>query len=409
MTTLIVFSHLRWSFVYQRPQQLLTRISRSHPVVYIEEPVHTDGPSELKCARTLPNLTVLVPHTAADAAGFHDDQLPVLQPLIAEYLARERIADYLVWIYTPMALPLIAALRPRAVVYDCMDELSAFDHAPRQLPQRENALFGRADLVIAGGLSLFEAKRTRHSNVHLLPSSVDSHHFAPGNLDASSAQHRAVADIQGGIAQPRLGFFGVIDERMDMALIDTLARCHPAWQIVMVGPVVKIDPASLCRLANVHWAGMQPYELLPYFLAGWDICLMPFAINQATRFISPTKTLEYFAGERPVVSTPVRDVVRLYGEAVDVGAGAEFVRACERCLCRAEADQADRLKSMRRLVAQSSWDVSALRVQALIEETLGRDPNGDATPAVASTGSRPPAVRALADCRTATGVRSGAG
>jgi glycosyltransferase involved in cell wall biosynthesis len=370
MTTLIVFSHLRWAFVFQRPQHLLTRISRNHRVVYVEEPVRTAGPAWLKCTAVTSSLTVLVPHTPCDAPGFHDDQLPILQQLIAEYVDRERIADHVAWLYTPMALPLLAPLNSRVVVYDCMDELAAFDYAPRQLQQRESALFRRADLVITGGPALFEAKRGRHPNVHLLPSSVDSRHYAPENLERDGAHHREVQAIQGSLPRPRLGFFGVIDERLDVALIGSLARSHPEWQLVMVGPVVKIDPNSLPRQANILWTGMQPYERLPYFVDGWDLCLMPFAINRATQFISPTKTLEYFAGQRPVVSTPVRDVVRLYGEALDIGAGDEFIRACERALGRTQRERTQQLEAMERIVAQSSWDVSALRVQALIEQAI---------------------------------------
>ena len=405
MTTLIVFSHLRWAFVFQRPQHLLTRISRNHRVVYVEEPVRTAGPAWLKCTAVTSSLTVLVPHTPCDAPGFHDDQLPILQQLIAEYVDRERIADHVAWLYTPMALPLLAPLNSRVVVYDCMDELAAFDYAPRQLQQRESALFRRADLVITGGPALFDAKRGRHPNVHLLASSVDSRHFAPQNLERGGARDREVQEIQGSTPRPRVGFFGVIDERLDVELIGKLARSHPEWQVVMVGPVVKIDPRSLPDEPNILWTGMQPYERLPYFLDGWDLCLMPFAINRATQFISPTKTLEYFAGQRPVVSTPVRDVVRLYGEALDIGAGDDFIRAFERALSRSECERAQRLESMERIVAQSSWDVSALRVQALIEQAMV-----DAESRVVSEATvvRAAPARAVAITKLAGEIRSSA-
>jgi glycosyltransferase involved in cell wall biosynthesis len=384
-TTLIVFSHLRWGFVYQRPQHLLTRLSQRYRIVYVEEPVHSDAPPRLECIVKSPTLQVLVPHTPIAAPGFHDDQLAVMQSLLAAWLRRERIRDYAAWLYTPMALPLVAPLRPRAVIYDCMDELSAFDHAPRQLQQRESALFRRADLVLTGGPSLYEAKKHRHANVHCLPSSVDSRHYAPQSLDPTSPQHRDVQAIQGAADGPRLGFFGVIDERLDTQLVGAIARAHPQWQIVMVGPVVKIDPASLPRGTNIVWAGMQPYERLPYFVASWDVCLLPFAINRATKFISPTKTLEYFAGERPVVSTPVPDVVALYGEALDIGSGEDFIRACEASLARSGVEREARLHAMRRVVERSSWDVTAMRIDSLIRAALNA---GDGVAAASARAGR---------------------
>lgn len=368
---LIVFSHLRWGFVYQRPQHLMSRLSQHYRVLFVEEPVFSDGPARLDRMPQGPGLDVLVPHTPIDAAGFHDDQLAVLQGLLADHLAAEAIDDYAVWFYTPMALPLLAPLRPRAVVFDCMDELSAFDHAPRQLRQREAALLKTADLVLTGGPALYEAKRTQHPEVHCVPSSVDAAHFAPEHLDASTELAREADALQAHLPAPRLGFFGVIDERFDVALLETLALAHPEWQLVMAGPVVKIDPTRLPRLANVHWLGMQSYARLPHLLAGWDVCLMPFALNESTRFISPTKTLEYMAGEKPIVSTPVRDVVGLYGDTVRIAeAGPDFVRACEQALAETAADREDRRARMALTVQRSSWDRVADTVHALIEKAV---------------------------------------
>ncbi len=374
MSHLIVFSHLRWAFVYQRPQHLLSRLGPHHPVLFIEEPVYldpADGPPRIDRIPKGPGVEVLVPRTPIAAGGFHDDQLPVLKPLLAEYLRRHAIDDYLVWFYTPMALPLLSELRPRAVVYDCMDELSAFKDAPRQLRQRETALMKATDIVFTGGPALYEAKRSLHPNVHGLPSSVDAAHFASTSLDPASDAAAEAARLQGGLGRPRLGFFGVIDERLDTALVDALARARPDWQIVMVGPVVKIDPARLPQHANLHWLGMQPYAVLPHLMAGWDVCLMPFALNEATRFISPTKTLEYLAGGKPVVSTAVPDVVGLYGDVVRIAHDAPgFIAACEAALGAPEEDRESLRQRSSATVARSSWDHAAQRVLALIDPVI---------------------------------------
>ena len=363
MPTLIVFCHLRWDFVYQRPQQVLTRLARHYRIVVIEEPVYHPGPSYLHKTTPAPNVTVCQPHTPGAASGFHDDQIPLLRPLLAE-LAADGSAP-IVWLYTPMALPLVAPLRPALVVYDCMDELAAFKNAPKQLLQRESALFNLADLVFAGGPSLYAAKARRHAHVHCLPSSVDVVHFEqarPGGAD-----HPA----QAALPAPRLGFYGVLDERFDADLIAALAAARPHWQLVLVGPVVKIEAARLPRAPNVHYYGQQPYQALPHFLAGWDVCLLPFALNDATRFISPTKVLEYMAAERPIVSTAIADVAGPYGAVVAIASNAaEFIGACDAALAAPAAARAAQAARMRAIVAATSWDATAERMHALIARAL---------------------------------------
>ena len=371
MTTLIVFSHLRWSFVYQRPQHLLSRLARDHRVLFVEEPLYAEGRARLERTPIGPNLELLVAHTGVHAPGFHDDQLSVVTPLLANHLRDHGIDDYVVWFYTPMALPLIAPLRPRAIVYDCMDELSAFHQAPRQLRQRESALLKIASLVLTGGPALYESKRAQHPNVHCLPSAVDAAHFDVAALDATSPAARIAEAVHADLPRPRLGFFGVIDERFDLGLLAACAAARPHWSFVMVGPVVKIDPAQLPRLSNIHWVGMQAYETLPPLMAGWDVCLMPFALNASTRYISPTKTLEYMAGGKPIVSTPVHDVVGLYGEVVAIASDADqFIAGCESALAEDPAARARRQATMAAIVQRSSWDAAAQTVRALLREAL---------------------------------------
>ena len=364
---LVVFSHVRWDFVHGRAQQILSRLARRYRVLFVEEPKYASGdPRGALCApRT--GVTVLTPHTPLTAPGFHDDQIPLLQKLVGQALAREGFRDYGAWLYTPMALPLLQKLSPRIVVYDCMDELTAFRAAPRQLVQRENALMRIANVVFAAGPSLFDARRARHPNVHLFPGSVDRAHFARG-ADASST-HPAIR----ALSRPRLGYVGVLDERVDFVLLRAMAERRPEWEICLVGPVCDVDPALLPRLPNVHHLGSLPYADLPAFLAGLDVALLPFVGGDATRFMSPTAALEYMAAERPIVATPVGDVKRLYGHVVRLGDGIDaFVGACDAALVEPAASRFARIAEMRRVVAATSWDDTAREMARLIEEAALR-------------------------------------
>jgi UDP-galactopyranose mutase len=360
MPTIVVFCHLRWDFVFQRPQQLLSRLAQHYRILFIEEPVHDAADSFMELCSPAPNVTVCRPHTPSASPGFHDDQIPLLQPLLASLL--DDGERPVVWFYTPMALPLLQQFDASLVVYDCMDELAAFKNPPRQLLQRESALLNLADLVFAGGPSLYEAKRARHPSVHCLPSSVDVRHFEQAR--GGAGQH----PLQAAIPNPRLGFYGVIDERFDGGLIAELAKARPHWHIVLIGPVVKIDPQSLPQRPNIHYLGQQTYADLPSFLAGWDVCLLPFAINDATRYISPTKVLEYMAAELPIVSTPIADVVKPYGHIAAIARDAtEFIAACDAALDLPMDERGLLFAAMRRIVSSTSWDVTAEAMRTLMQ------------------------------------------
>jgi glycosyltransferase involved in cell wall biosynthesis len=364
MPTLIVFCHLRWDFVFQRPQHLMTRLAEHYNILFVEEPVFDEGQAYLQKTEVARNITVVRPHTPIHAGGFHDDQLPTLQALLADgNLVAEGERPY-VWFYTPMALPLLQGFDPALVIYDCMDELAAFKNPPKQLLQRESALLNIADLCFTGGPSLYEAKKNRHPNAHCFSSSVDAKHFQQA-LDRSNSHPE-----QAGIAHPRLGFYGVIDERFDTELIKEVAAARPDWQIVLVGPVVKIDPANLPRANNIHYMGQRTYDELPKFLAGWDVCLLPFALNESTKFISPTKVLEYMAAELPSVSTPITDVKVPYGDVVAIAeTPAEFIAACDRMLALSAEEKASLAARVRAVVANTSWDKTASRMHQLIQTT----------------------------------------
>jgi len=291
--------------------------------------------------------------------------LPYIKQLLRELMELEDLDSYAVWFYTPMALPLADGLKPQAIIYDCMDELSAFHNAPTELLEREVGLLNIADLVLTGGASLYRAKKDRHANVHCFPSSVDAKHFA------AAANGMQEAADQADLPHPRLGFFGVIDERLDIRLLQAMADAHPEWSICMVGPVVKIDPATLPKNPNIRYFGQRSYQALPSYLKGWDVCLLPFALNRSTEFISPTKTLEYMAAGKPIVSTPITDVASQFADTVYLGqTPAEFIAACERALNASQRERARRQKGMREVISKTSWDTTAAAVNELINGVL---------------------------------------
>ncbi len=369
---IVTFSHLRWDFVHQRPQHLLSGLAHHHPVYFIEEPlVSKSSDPHWEFFDRAPNVKVCRPHTSCESPGFHPDQFPLLAELLQDLIEREQLHRHILWFYTPMALPLTNDWKPLATVYDCMDELSAFLGAPLELRQREQELLNRADLVFTGGPSLYRAKKDRHPHVHCFPSSVDAKHFATATNGIAEAAE------QSRLPHPRLGFYGVIDERLDLQLVDALAAAHPEWQIVLVGPVVKIDPDTLPRRPNIHYFGQRSYADLPSFLKGWDVCLMPFARNRSTEFISPTKTLEYMAAEKMIVSTPITDVAQPYGHLVYLGSTpSEFIQACEQALAVDPEERARRVAGMREVLQRGSWASTVKQMKVLIDRTAASRTRG---------------------------------
>ncbi len=365
---LLVFSHLRWHFVTQRPQHLLGRASQTRPVYFWEEPFLHDpsnAPSHARVGRALeflhadglPNVTVIRPHFYRG-----DDAEAGQRRLLDDFLQRQHISRFDAWFYTPMALAFAAHLTPEVTVYDAMDELSAFAGAPAALLDHERELLRRADVVFTGGHSLFEHKRALHDNIHAFPSSIEKEHFK----QALAPQTDPVD--QKNIPHPRVGFYGVLDERFDRNLLHEVAAMRPNVHFILLGPVVKIDPAALPQADNIHYIGSKSYTELPAYLAGWDAAMLPFALNESTRFISPTKTPEYLAAGKCVVSTPIRDVVHDYGDAglVEIAATPEaFAEAIDRCL-NAPPDAAKQARIDRKL-GQSSWDSTWAAMSAQIE------------------------------------------
>jgi UDP-galactopyranose mutase len=362
---LLCFSHLRWDFVYQRPQHLLKRAAKDRRVFFFEEPVFDDGSIKLEISEKPDGVQVVVPHLPGGLSS-QIARDTVLKAMLLRMLHNHEINEYVCWYYTPMALSYTCDLTPKAIVYDCMDELSAFRGAPEMLGILEQELFRRSDLVFTGGRSLYESKKQQHHSIYCFPSSIDWEHFKSARTILSDPPD------QKEIPNPRLGFFGVVDERFDIDLLNSIAAARPDWHFVIVGPVVKIDPSSLPRRPNIHYLGAKHYQELPHYIAGWKVALLLFALNEATRFISPTKTPEYLAAGKPIVSTPIRDVVKPYGERglVAIANGPEeFIKAIERALNQDERSE-EWLNNVDAFLSLTSWDQTWVEMSELIDATI---------------------------------------
>lgn len=346
---LVCFSHLRWNFVYQRPQHLLTRFAKHNRVFVVEEPIFHDAPDKLHISEPIKNVFVAVPHLQHGLP--HEAVLQKQREMVSNLLSVMEINSFVSWYYTPMALTFTNHLTPAVTVYDCMDELAAFKFAPTELKEQEQLLMQKADVVFTGGYSIYEAKKTKHPNIYPFPSSIDKAHFAAARTITADPQD------QTAIPHPRFGFYGVIDERFDIDMIAGAATARPDWQFVLIGPVVKIDPATLPKNENIHYLGGKSYEELPKYLSGWDVAVIPFAMNESTRYISPTKTPEYLAAGKPVISTPIRDVVSPYAEnkLVNIASNAaEFVIHGDRII--AQGTTPEWLARVDSFLSGNSWD-----------------------------------------------------
>jgi UDP-galactopyranose mutase len=353
--------------VFQRPQHLLTRFSKDYRVYFVEEPIFNAARNEyiIDQNKDHPNLFVVVPHIKTGTP--EEERNLIMKELMNELILKENMNHYISWYYSPMSLYWSEHLSPEMIVYDCMDELSAFKFAPIELKKKEIELMGLADVVFTGGRTLFEAKKHAHPNIFCFPSSIDKDHFSLARtMDVEPHDQK-------GISHPRLGFFGVIDERLDIELIEKLSKLRPDWDIILVGPIIKIDPATLPQRQNIHYLGGKDYKELPAYLSGWDIAILPFAKNESTRFISPTKTPEYLAGGKPVISTSITDVVNPYGlkGLVEIADTAEeFIAAAEGIF------QNDvplkRIQKADDFLANISWDETWKEMNNIIEATMNR-------------------------------------
>src|SRR3954463_5859844 len=389
---IIVHSHLRWDFVWQRPQQILSRFAAHVPVLFIEEPIFLDDLSTPRLDISVPfaNIFRAVPYVSGESRDEHDAATAIVRSLAQDAIARDaklkgRFLNPIQWFYSPVTAPsMLGAFNEIAVVYDCMDELAQFRFAHPDLPRRERLLLANADIVFTGGRKLYDAKRRYHRNVHFFGCGVDVGHFGKARLEETAVP----ADIA-DLPKPVFGYFGVIDERIDYELIERLAAHNPAASVVMLGPVVKVDPAGLPQGHNIHWLGKRDYEALPAYVKGFDVCLMPFALNEATEFINPTKTLEYMAARKPIVSTAVADVVRNFTPVVRVAKSAsEFVSLAARV--SRNPDLVLLAEGVKK--AQSaSWESIVSQMRRLITNAIG-----EARPETLEIAARPARLTELA-------------
>ena len=373
--SIIVHCHLCWDWVWQRPQQFLSRLSQRHRILFVEtaapDPALASPLVRFRPADNYPNLTLLrlqFPAWRWEDADYVDQER---RRLVREFLAGPGAGQFdrpIQWFYDPMAVVAFAGhMGEILTVYDCMDELSQFRGAPAALREREAELLARADVVFTGGRKLFEAKSRFHHNCHFFGCGVDWEHFGR----ARETGTRVPTELA-GLPGPVLGFFGVIDERMDYGLVERLAERHPDWSIVLVGPVSKVDPNSLPRRPNLHWLGARPYTELPALCKGFDVCLMPFALNAATEYINPTKALEYMATGRMIVSTAVPDVVRNFEAVIRIARSPEeFVSLCERAI---EAPDVARIARGLHLARDNSWDTIVAQLETHIQTALQATP-----------------------------------
>lgn len=361
---LLCLSHLRWDFVYQRPQHLLTRFSEIFSTYFLEEPIHdTANDPYLHISKRLPNLWVVVPHIPSGLSKAEEKL--VMKQLMDKFIKKEDGDNFLFWYYTPMALSFTEQLNPALTVYDCMDELSLFKNAPAELKELEKRLMAKSDVVFTGGHSLYEAKKHQHANIYAFPSSIDKSHFVKARTN--KVQPSDQAQVKG----IKLGFYGVIDERFDIELIRAVADVRPNWNFMLIGPVLKINRALLPKNKNIHYLGQKNYEQLPYYLSGWDVALIPFMLNDSTKFISPTKTPEYLSAGKPVVSTAIRDVVNPYAKnkLVHIGFTAEdFIDAIESELNN--KNRKDWLTKVDTFLSKNSWDNTCESMLTCIQNSI---------------------------------------
>jgi glycosyltransferase involved in cell wall biosynthesis len=368
---IVVFSHLRWKFVWQRPQQLLSRIAANHKVLFVELTqfdLKEGCEPQLKLESVATNVTVANIHLASNLVGTSEvDRLmrKFCKFAIEAVNAHGEFDNPLLWYYSPMdAGWALGHINGRGIVYDCMDELSQFKGAPPEMLERERKLIAAADIIFTGGYELWLKKKRQHQNVHFFGCGVEFDHF-----NQAQERRKPIPQDMQGFSKPVVGWFGVVDERVDYDLVAELARIRPQYDFVLVGPVVKVDPASLPQANNIHWLGGRDYKVLPGYCRAFDVCMMCFALNEATEFINPTKALEYLATGKPIVSTPVKDVVRQYLDHVLIASTVEeFALQIDRSIQTPDSAMIARGLQKARL---ASWDSTVAEMRRLIAKSLG--------------------------------------
>jgi len=356
----VVFSHLRWEFVTQRPQHLMKRFSKHAQVLFVEESIPSDRKSPAHIFSPSKNITVMQPIVSSDKYTIQ------VGKLIRNFMKQNKWDTPRLWFYSAMFVDMLYQVPHTQVIYDCMDELSAFLGAPESLVMNERLLLSKADTVFTGGKSLYESKRRLHDHVHCFPSSVDKHHFEKALVSKKTSSPKDIERIPG----KKVGFYGVIDERIDLNLLQELAVLNPDISFIMIGPVVKIAVNSLPNQKNIFYLGGKSYDQLPQYLKEFDIAMMPFALNNSTKFISPTKTLEFMAAKKPIISTPITDVAKIYPQEVTIAENSlEFSKAIRAYLAESVAAKKTREHRQTIVIDQTSWDATAKEMESIMTKT----------------------------------------
>jgi glycosyltransferase involved in cell wall biosynthesis len=356
----IVFSHLRWDFVTQRPQHIMNRLAKSSQIIFVEEPIEPeDGEGGLvKMFKPSKNITVIQPLVQ------WSEYTEKIGKFLRQHIRRQKWQKPRLWFYSPMFVEMAFEIPHSLIVHDCMDELSAFLGASPELLKNEHRLLEKADIVFTGGRSLYNSKKRLHDNVHCFPSSVDKEHFVQALLPKVK-----IPTEMRDIPEPRVGFYGVIDERVDFDLIAELAYLNPLVSFVMIGPVVKVDYAILPQRKNIYYLGGRNYSELPNYLKSFDIAMMPFALNKSTEFISPTKTLEFMAAKKPIISTAITDVAEVYPKEVTIVQNSlEFTSAIRSYLNESASARRLRQRQQTNVVEKTSWDRTVAEMEKMMNK-----------------------------------------
>lgn len=378
--TIVCFSHLAWDRkLFQRPQQLMLRFSKRFNVLYISGHsfrhffIDVFRRKKIHRYHVTDNLAVYSPFALPPIrkCSFLITRLNkiLLSFQVKRMLKKLKLKDPILWIYHPRYLHTIGKFKEKLIVYDCMDDftslLSTYEDRERNAGNEE-MLLKKADMVFAGGYSIADLKRDSRERIHVFPSAVEIDHFKNALSD-----NLVLPDDIKSIPHPILGYWGAIDERVDHDLLKKLAIKHPEWSIVLLGPIVRHkvgDSSYLHEIKNIFWLGPKDYSLLPGYAKAFDVCLIPFVLTREGKSLSPTKTLEYLATGKPVVSTPVTDVVRFYDRVIGIADGPdEFEMAVLRCM---KEDDASMKQKRINFTRNRSWEDTAENMEKLILDKI---------------------------------------
>lgn len=316
---IVCLSSTRWSFLWQRPQQIMSRLCARHDILYVDPPfpvaeeqvrgISNDesGTLIVKNLQTINDaLQIFRPleisrfsYPDLDSNELLKMNQELLQCQIQKALFQLGWQHPLLWLYDPRNVNLVDQLNPCGVIYDCVDSFRSFSWSHPHVSIWEEALVDRADVVLATSRALYQERLRKNRYTFLVPNAADYKHFSPWQ------GYEKPADIT-AISRPRLGFIGAIYEWVDLELLQVIADKSPAWNLVLIGP--KQHGLQLPERSNIHWLGQRGYAELPAYVHSFDVALIPFLVNETTQHANPIKFWEYLAAGKPVVSTLLPEI-----------------------------------------------------------------------------------------------------